>query len=95
MTEFFSVSRLSRDDIEALRQDDRIKTTEDKIKALSDEDMQGIAERMGEMFTESGAYWDYLEELADKVLNDCLICTAEGCHKPQVADGEFCAEHLK
>lgn len=49
---FFTVSQVHRDDLRGQGFD---------ADNVSDEAMQRIADRMGEGFTESGAYWDALD----------------------------------
>lgn len=39
---------------------------------------------------------DKIEEIKEEQSDDGeLLCTLRGCLRPQVADGEFCEEHIK
>ena len=58
---FFVVTRIHRDDLtESL--------TREEIAKLTDDDMQWIAEKMGDAYLESGQFWEDLEILAKAAL---------------------------
>ena len=58
-TEFFVITRLSREDIKGEIKK-RLKLTEKQINTIPDIDMEGIASKMADDYLESGVYWDSL-----------------------------------
>ena len=58
MQEFFIVSRVSREDLESRGYD---------TLHLTDDAMAEIARRMGEGINESGAFWDALDNVCDRL----------------------------
>lgn len=60
---FYVITRLHKDDIREV-----LPLLSLNIDLLTDEDMEDIAQNLGEWFVEYGGYWSALEDIAQDVI---------------------------
>lgn len=77
--DFFVISRLHRDDI-VCQLENRIENNgtvsaklKQKIKHISDEDMEGLASCIGEALMNSGVYWEAIDAWVDSNEEDLKL----------------------
>jgi len=66
--EYFAVTYVCRDDVEQAMIDSGNKDLVERVKDLTNNDMQWIAEQMGDSYTESGDFWEAVKEFSEDAL---------------------------
>jgi len=66
--EYFAVTYVCREDIAHIMNENGRHDLAEKAMKISNEDMQRIAEGMGDSFVDSGDYWEYLKYFAERLL---------------------------
>lgn len=69
------------------------------VSNVTDEQMERLAEKMGELYVEFGGFWDQMEEIAEQMgisriegIDKHGFCTKCGCHVSTHNDDGSCVE---